>query len=204
MRVSTVENGRRRKIPAQELIFRGLAHDAAVKRDPKAIRTLLALMERYEKAMRRRSQREISRPTINESSMILWPRWRRRPRRRRITGRSSTWRRSRKATKRSPLLGGKIHHRKIGDVLSPTREPRHILNDLKRQLGSDYFSAQYQQEPVPPGGALIKRHWVQRYSGAPPRGRCSFILQSWDTAAKGAPDSDYSVCTTWHQIDGTQ
>ena len=86
-----------------------------------------------------------------------------------------------------PLLGGKIHHRKIGDVLSPKREPLHILNDLKRQLGSDYFSAQYQQEPVPPGGAMIKRHWVQRYSGAPPRGRCSFILQSWDTAAKGAP-----------------
>jgi predicted phage terminase large subunit-like protein len=101
-----------------------------------------------------------------------------------------------------PLLGGKLHHRKIGDVLSPTREPLHILNDLKRQLGSDYFSAQHQQEPVPPGGAMIKRHWVQRYSGAPPHGWCSFILQSWDTAAKGAPDSDYSVCTTWHQIDG--
>jgi predicted phage terminase large subunit-like protein len=25
-----------------------------------------------------------------------------------------------------------------------------------------------------------------------------------DTAAKGGPDNDYSVCTTWHQIDGTQ
>ena len=49
-RVSIEENGRRRKISAQELIFRGLVHDAAVKRDPKAIRTLLALMERYGKS----------------------------------------------------------------------------------------------------------------------------------------------------------
>src|SRR5271166_3228834 len=38
-----------------------------------------------------------------------------------------------------PLLGGKLHRRKIGDVLSPTREPLHILNDLKRQLGIRLF-----------------------------------------------------------------
>ena len=102
-----------------------------------------------------------------------------------------------------PLLGGETHHRKIGDVLSPSREPLHILEGLKRQLGSDYFSAQYQQEPVPPGGAMIKRHWPRRYDGEPPLGRSSMILQSWDTASKGSPDNDYSVCTTWRLIDGT-
>ncbi len=101
------------------------------------------------------------------------------------------------------LLGGQYHRRKIGDPLSPSREPLHILEDLKRQHGSDYFSAQSQQEPVPPGGAMIKRHWPRRYDGEPPRGRSSMILQSWDTASKGSPDNDYSVCTTWHLVDGT-
>ncbi len=45
--VSIEENGRRRKISAQELIIRGIVNDAAVKRDLKAVRTLLALIGRY-------------------------------------------------------------------------------------------------------------------------------------------------------------
>jgi hypothetical protein len=36
------------------------------------------------------------------------------------------------------------------------------------QMGSDGFSAQYQQMPVPPGGAMIKRHWIVRYKELPP------------------------------------
>jgi hypothetical protein len=43
------ENGRRRKISAQELIIRGIVNDAA-KRDQKAIRILLALTDRYGKS----------------------------------------------------------------------------------------------------------------------------------------------------------
>ena len=50
---------------------------------------------------------------------------------------------------------------------------------------------------------MIKRHWPRRYDGEPPRGRSSMILQSWDTASKGSPDNDYSVCTTWRLVDGT-
>ena len=69
--------------------------------------------------------------------------------------------------------------------------------DLKRQLGSDAFSAQYQQTPVPPGGAMIKRDWIKRYQELPPQRERSLILQSWDTASKGGPENDLSVCTTW-------
>jgi predicted phage terminase large subunit-like protein len=51
--------------------------------------------------------------------------------------------------------------------------------------------------PVPPGGAMIKRHWLKRYVELPlQRERC-LILQSWDTASKGGPENDFSVCTTW-------
>ena len=44
---------------------------------------------------------------------------------------------------------------------------------------------------------MIKRHWIQRYTQMPAREGTTFILQSWDTAMKGGPDNDWSVCTTW-------
>ena len=89
------------------------------------------------------------------------------------------------------------HHRQPGEVLAPEREPIEVLEQMRHQLGSDLFSAQYQQAPVPPGGAMIKRHWPRRYTEFPSPDRGAFILQSWDTAAKGGPDNDWSVCTTW-------
>ena len=72
-----------------------------------------------------------------------------------------------------------------------------MLEALKRQLGSDAFSAQYQQAPVPPGGAMVKRQWVKRYEELPLASERFLTLQSWDTASKGGPDNDWSVCTTW-------
>src|SRR5581483_893765 len=89
---------------------------------------------------------------------------------------------------------GKSYHRAAGEVLAPLREPLEDLEKLRNQLGSDLFSAQYQQAPVPPGGAMIKRDWVRRYKDLPSD---NFIAQSWDTASKGGPDNDWSVCTTW-------
>jgi predicted phage terminase large subunit-like protein len=101
-----------------------------------------------------------------------------------------------------PLWAGNKHLRKLGEALSPEREPLHILEALKLQLGSDAFSAQYQQMPVPPGGAMVKRHWVQRYHELPPRSEQRVVMQSWDTASKGGPDNDWSVCTTWILAQG--
>jgi predicted phage terminase large subunit-like protein len=96
-----------------------------------------------------------------------------------------------------PLGSGRHHERLPGDVLWPAREPRHILEKLRMQLGSDIFSAQYQQAPMPTGGAMIKRHWISRYNNLPVRTWRSRIVQSWDTACKGGAENDWSVCTTW-------
>lgn len=98
---------------------------------------------------------------------------------------------------RIPLGNGRAHVFAEGDLLHPEREPQHILDDLRANLGSDSFSAQYLQEPVPPGGAMIKRKWISRYAEAPSRKPGQSIIQSWDTAAKGGPENDWSVCTTW-------
>jgi predicted phage terminase large subunit-like protein len=95
-----------------------------------------------------------------------------------------------------PCWEGKPHLRKSGEVLSE-REPLYVLDALKHVIGSDAFSAQYQQMPVPPGGAMIKRHWIVRYKELPPASERVMVLQSWDTANKGGPQNDWSVCTTW-------
>src|SRR5439155_23779158 len=59
------------------------------------------------------------------------------------------------------------------------------------------FSAQYQQNPTPVGGAMVKTAWLQYYEPDQRPERFSQTVQSWDTANKATELSDYSVCTTW-------
>ena len=53
--------------------------------------------------------------------------------------------------------------RKAGEVLHEAREPRAILEQIRANLGTYDFSAQYQQCPMPLGGGLIKWAWFQTY-----------------------------------------
>jgi predicted phage terminase large subunit-like protein len=95
-----------------------------------------------------------------------------------------------------PIGSSRFYQRRSGDVLHPEREPMSVLQSIRAQLGSDTFTAQYQQSPVPPGGAMIKRIWVRSYVQLPtPQNR--FVIQSWDTANKEGGENDWSVCTTW-------
>jgi predicted phage terminase large subunit-like protein len=93
-----------------------------------------------------------------------------------------------------PLGPGKAHHRRPGDVLHPEREPAPILEELKRSMGSADFSAQYQQQPVPPGGNLIKWSWFPVYDEPPLRDVGDKIIVSWDTAMSAGELSNYSAC----------
>ncbi len=96
-----------------------------------------------------------------------------------------------------PVGWGEIHHRKVGDVLHPARTSLQALAQLKRDVGEFTFSAQYQQEPVPADGALIKWKWFQTYHEEPTAQEPDRIVQSWDTAMTPGDSADYSVCTTW-------
>lgn len=100
-----------------------------------------------------------------------------------------------------PLGGGRYHRRRKGDLLQPSREPQHVLDRHLVRLGSAGFEAQYQQDPTPAGGNMIKRAWARRYDSLPPLAGGTYI-QSWDTAMKGDPACDYSSCTTWLEQDG--
>ncbi len=87
--------------------------------------------------------------------------------------------------------------RQPGDLLHPGRESRQTLDAIKATLGTYNFSAQYQQSPVPPGGAMIRWTWFRSYRDLPSRSQNDRIVQSWDTASKAEEINDYSVCTTW-------
>ncbi len=100
-----------------------------------------------------------------------------------------------------PIVGEEVHHRRIDDVLHPAREPRSTLEDLRQGLGSHIFEAQYQQSPVPAEGLYVKARWLKYYNKLPELST-SRIVQSWDTAMKGDPKSNFSVCTTWAEQDG--
>jgi predicted phage terminase large subunit-like protein len=95
-----------------------------------------------------------------------------------------------------PVGPNQFHLRKTGEVLHPEREPQEALDQLKRELGSHVFTAQYQQMPVPAGGHLIERKWVHYYDDPIEPQPGDTIIQSWDTASKTGPLNDWSVCVT--------
>ena len=92
---------------------------------------------------------------------------------------------------REPL---RFKYRDIGELLDPIREPLSTLNDLKRQMGTAAFSAQYQQAPLPPDGAVIKLSWFQTFDDLPEDGE---VIFSVDTASKAGLRNDWSVIQVW-------
>lgn len=98
-------------------------------------------------------------------------------------------------TFKSPY-GLRVIERQRGEALHPARQSAESLNALRAVMSDYVFSAQYQQDPQPPEGLVIKAKWIKTYTPAElPAG--GTIVQSWDTAAKDGERSDYSVCTTW-------
>jgi predicted phage terminase large subunit-like protein len=96
-----------------------------------------------------------------------------------------------------PLGGGRVHRRKVGDLLCPARLSREDLDALRREMGSAVFAMQYQQDPIAPDGSALRWEWFRQYDAVLPRHRYELVVQSWDTSMSADPRSDFSVCTTW-------
>lgn len=94
-------------------------------------------------------------------------------------------------------LGKRSFRRRRGEALHPSRESPATLANIRQTIGEYNFSAQYQQNPTPLGGAMVKTSWLKYYDPTEPPERFSRIVQSWDTANKAAELNDFSVCTTW-------
>jgi predicted phage terminase large subunit-like protein len=82
-----------------------------------------------------------------------------------------------------------------GQLLS-SRDTPEVIKQIKREMGSYGYAAQYQQRPAPLEGGIIKKHWFRLYpyTELP---ILEYIVQSWDTALTSNDDSSYSACTTW-------
>ena len=92
---------------------------------------------------------------------------------------------------------GKIKIYEKDEILHPEREGAKELKAAKKELGSYNYSSQRQQEPVPRGGGMIKKHWFKYYQIAPTN--LDLVTFSLDCAFKDLSSSDYVVLQAWGQ-----
>ena len=68
-----------------------------------------------------------------------------------------------------PLGDNDFYARSIGEALHPEHESLETLLKLQSEYGTYDFSAQYQQCPIPFGGAMLKREWLRFDDKVPDR-----------------------------------
>ena len=99
--------------------------------------------------------------------------------------------------KRIPLGRGRFYDWPVGEALHPAFESLETLQMLRREMGSRCFPritcngrCRRVAHCCSPNGSDTTRN-------LPDRENESYILQSWDTAAKHGLLNSFSVCTTW-------
>jgi predicted phage terminase large subunit-like protein len=100
------------------------------------------------------------------------------------------------------IIGRRVWRRRAGEALHPERESLQTLTAIRQTMTEYNFAAQYQQCPVPPGGAMVNPAWFKYYEPSELPNSFHSKVQSWDTANKSTDLSDFSVCTTWGVHDG--
>ncbi|CUH46460.1 phage terminase large subunit [Ruegeria atlantica] len=101
------------------------------------------------------------------------------------------------------LYNNRYWARRPGDLLSPNREPREVLDQIKADIGNYAFQAQYQQNPSDAENEYLSMDDLHLVDTLPDEALFTRRVQSWDTAAKGGPKCDYSVGLTfgWHDFE---
>jgi len=95
------------------------------------------------------------------------------------------------------ITDDRILSRPAGHILHEERIGEDEISRLRSDMGERDFEAQYNQRPLPPGGALFKATWLKRYDKPPQSHQVEGIFQSWDTAYDIKEQHDYSVCSTF-------
>lgn len=83
-----------------------------------------------------------------------------------------------------------------GEPLWPEYWSKKELEEVKRDLPTTRWLAQYQQTPTADEGAIIKRDWWKPWE-KDRLPKIEYTIQSWDTAYTKSNSADYSACTTW-------
>lgn len=93
-------------------------------------------------------------------------------------------------------VGNYNHIIEKGDYLDEVRLSEDVLEQKRRDMTAYGYAGQYQQNPAPDeGGILKKKHWRRWPKDTPPD--CFYIIQVMDTAFEDNEDADESVITTW-------
>lgn len=82
------------------------------------------------------------------------------------------------------------------EPLWPDRFSYDRLMEIKRELGSYWFSAMYQQNPQPAEGGLLKRNWIQYYDKLPGSATNHVTYTGWDLAISQKETADYTCSCT--------
>lgn len=93
-----------------------------------------------------------------------------------------------------------LYTRKKGEPLEMERLGLDFLEHKRKEIGEINFSAQYQQEPLPPEGNIFRKsYFASRFDLRKDFGWGDFetITVSWDIAAKTGQHNDYSAFTVW-------
>lgn len=99
-------------------------------------------------------------------------------------------------------ISGKILHRQAGDILWPEREGEEELALMRKTLTEYGWASQYQQEPVPVGGAMVKFEWIRYYDVLPLR--FDEVISTWDLTFTDTSRSDYVVGQVWGRLGATK
>ena len=94
------------------------------------------------------------------------------------------------ATESKDYLVGEdeIYPRPEGEVLQPGRDTREALEAKRLQVGSRVWAAQYQQNPTPAEGNIIKAAWLRRYDFPPAERKFRRVVLACDPAGKAGDD----------------
>jgi predicted phage terminase large subunit-like protein len=119
--------------------------------------------------------------------------------------------------RRTVTTWGSDPRTKVGELFEPNRLPQAWLDKMKLDLGGMAYSAQYDQSPVPEGGAVFKRETLRFWSTVR-EGRhvimpgwepseiiarpVAFdqIVNSWDCAFKDEATSDFVAGQAWARV----
>lgn len=91
------------------------------------------------------------------------------------------------------LLGaGRVKAREVGTTIDAERVPLTVAQEINRTVGSVIYSAQYQQEPQPAEGALLRLGNVGTYDEQLPD--YDELVIAVDTAIETGEANDYTAC----------
>ena len=91
-------------------------------------------------------------------------------------------------------------HRKFGEALFPERYSLKSLEQIKLAVGSKEWASLYQQSPIPDGGGMFKKSWLQYYDELP--NHFEKIVMAFDMTFKDTKTSDYVCGQVWIREKG--